>query len=82
MNDFSLIQNIVFNNFVVDLYTFTDYSGSIVSNETIQEYIVSLNNQETAIELAQLLSSFDGVKKISIYNPAKTELLLEVAESL
>ena len=81
MNNFSLITNIVLNNFNVSIYTFENYGDSVVSNGTIEDNMNTLNNQETAIELAQVLSSFDGVKKISIYDKSDT-LLLEVAESL
>lgn len=81
MNNFILLKNIILDNFNINLYTFENYNGAIVSDETIQNNIASLNNQETAIEVAQLISSFDGVKKISIYDQNNT-LLLEVAESL
>jgi|688.fasta_scaffold194914_2 NADH:ubiquinone oxidoreductase subunit K len=81
MNNFVLIKNIILNNFNINLYTFSDYSGATVSEETIANNMISLNNQETAIELAQVVSSFEGVKKIEIYDK-DNHLLLEVAESL
>lgn len=81
MNNFSLITNVSLINFNINLYTFDNYDGPVVSQDTIDNNMTILNNQETAIELAQVLSSFDGVKKISIYDKNDT-LLLEVAESL
>lgn len=81
MNNFSLIANIILNNFNVNIYTFENYQNLIVSQEAIDSYMTTLNNQETAIELAQVLSSLDGVKKISIFDKNNV-LLLEVAESL
>lgn len=81
MNNFSLITNISLNNFNVNIYTFENYGDSVVSQGTIEDNMTILNNQETAIELAQVLSSFDGVKKISVFDKNDT-LLLEVAESL
>lgn len=81
MNNFTLIQHITLNNFNANIYTLENYTNNIVSSETINSNINTLNNQETAMELAQILSSFDGVKKISVYDK-DNNLLLEVAESL
>lgn len=81
MLNFILIQNITLDRFNCSLYTYENYNGSIISNEQISNYMNSINNQETAIELAQILSSFDGVKKIQIRDKNDT-ILLEVSESL
>lgn len=81
MLNFILIQNITLDRFNCSLYTYENYNGNIISNEQISNYMNTINNQETAIELAQILSSFDGVKKIQIRDKNDT-ILLEVSESL
>lgn len=79
-NHYVLITNISLNNFNVSIYKYDDYIGEIIDNETINSNETLLNNQETAIELAQSISQFAGVSKIKIYD--KTNNLLLDIESL
>ena len=72
---YTLITNIVLNLFDVSIYKFDDYEGSIVDETTINNNLTTLNNQETAIEIAQLLSEFDGISKINIFDKSENLLL-------
>lgn len=75
-----LITNFSLNNFNISIYRYDDYVGEIIDNETINNNLSLLNNQETAIELAQSISQFAGVSKIKIYDKSNN-LLLDI-ESL
>lgn len=70
-----LITNINLNLFNVSIYKFDDYEGSVVDETTINNNLNTLNNQETAIEVAQLLSEFDGISKIDIFDKSGNLLL-------
>lgn len=79
--NYTLIMNIELSSFNVSIYKSNDYTGNVVDATTIQNNITSLNNQETAIELAQLISSFDGVSIIKVFNKSNN-LVLEISSSL
>lgn len=76
-----LINTISLNLFNISIYKTEDYSGEVVDQSTIDNSLVELNNQETAIEVAQIVSQFNGVYKIEIFNKA-TNLLLEISSLL
>ncbi len=76
-----LINNIDLNLFNASIYKFDDYIGEVVDQTTINNNLVELNNQETAIEVAQLLSEFNGVSKIDIFNKSNN-LLFSLEASL
>lgn len=76
-----LITSINLNLFNIDLYKSDDYTGNVIDNETINSYLQELNNQESAIELAQSVSVFPGVSKINIFDKSGN-LLLEVSSYL
>lgn len=70
-----LIFNIDLNLFTISIYRADNYSGNIVDQSTIDNNLVELNNQETAIEVAQLVSQFNGVSKIEIFDKSNNLLL-------
>jgi hypothetical protein len=76
-----LIKNINLNLFNASIYKFDDYVGEVVDETTINNNLIELNNQETAIEVAQLLSEFSGVSKIDIFNKSNN-LLFSLESSL
>lgn len=77
MIEYTLIKHIILDLFDVNLYKINNYTGSVVDNTIIDNAIVALNNQESAIELAQLAASFDGVSRIEIFDKSNN-LILEV----
>ena len=64
----NLISRIVLNHFNADIYKQEDYSGSVVDENYINSQFNILNNQETAVELAQILANFDGVIQTDIFD--------------
>lgn len=63
-----LISTIVLNHFNANIYKEENYSGTVVDTNYINTQLNILNNQETAIELAQILTNFDGVVQSDIFD--------------
>jgi hypothetical protein len=64
----NLIATITLDNFNSKLYKKVDYNGSVVDTNYINNQLAILNNQETAVELAQILIGFEGVAQADIYD--------------
>lgn len=79
MSTFILISNINLNTFNALIYKFEDYNGEVVTEENITNIIPNLNNQETAIEVAELLFNLAGVSRIEILDKSNV-LILEVVK--
>lgn len=67
-NTFILITELNLDLFNISIYKNSDYTGEVVSAETINSNLLIMNSQETAIELAQLVTAFSGVSKIDIFD--------------
>lgn len=80
-NHYILITDINLNLFNVSIYKSEDYDGDTVDVATINSEIPELNNQESAIELAQKLAEYSGVSKINIFDKSNN-LLLEISSYL
>lgn len=63
-----LISEIILDNFNAKIYKQENYNGSVVDENHISNQFNILNNQETAVELAQTLMNFDGVIQVDIFN--------------
>lgn len=63
-----LISEIILNNFNAKIYKEENYDGAVVDENHISNQFNILNNQETAVELAQTLINFDGVIQADIFN--------------
>jgi hypothetical protein len=64
----NLIATISLDSFNSKLYKKADYNGSVVDINYINNQLAILNNQETAVELAQILISFEGVAQVDIFD--------------
>lgn len=74
--NFTLILSVNLTRFDANLYKDSEYSGPVVNHNTIDTNSIQLNNQETAVELAQMLYNFDGVAKIEILDKSGNTLFI------